>query len=148
MKPTNNQLLGIAALGLVLFVAYEKGYFSPERGRNLDPAQAITDNSQRTISEANIQNTINTLRSLVLDTVALGNYFDDEELSQAIAKVNALNDADLIALSNAYNSRFPNDTYKTLYTLLNSVYLGYGFVGTAHAERAKLFIKLQKIGAA
>jgi len=140
MKPTNSQLLILGVVGVALLYAYQKGVFSPDRGRQLAVAPGTTSQNQ-----AQLNNLITSFRTTIIDSYPLANFFSSSQLEGLLNQANALSIPDLTALHNLYAQRFPNDTYKTLYSLINSVNLGGGDVWYA---RKALADKLVSIGAA
>jgi hypothetical protein len=140
MKPNNSQLIILGVVGVLLLWAYQKGIFSPERGKILSVAPGTT-----TQNSAQIDNLISSFRTTIIDSYPLANFFSSSQLEGLLNQANNLSTPDLTALHNRYAQRYPNDTYKTLYSLINSVNLGYGNVWYA---RQKLADKLVSIGAA
>lgn len=145
MKLTQTQIYILIGLGVLVLFAYQKGLFSPERGRQLNIAAAVQDGSSVTISDQSAQNMVTSFKNTIADSAPLGNFFSSSQLESLLVQASALSDANLLKVANTYAARYPNADYKTLYSLINSVNLGWG---TVWYERKKLSDRLTALGAA
>lgn len=129
-------LIGGAVLALLY--AYKKGAFAgPEKGYKTDEGNA-TDGSTVTIDDNTAKNRARAFRSSMLDSYASNQIFIDGCNSLLV-----LSDADLIAVSNAYNNMFVNEEYNTLRSVLAQEWIVYY---NSADVKAKLIDRFTKIG--
>lgn len=143
MELNKNDILLVGLAVAALAYAYNKGVFSDagQRGYNIDPTKAenVPDGSTVSagMSDAKAKNLARSFRGAMLDNSYSGQIFQD-----ACNSLLGLSDADLIAVSNAYNGLYINDTYKTLRAVLQQEYVYYSRSQKLRAELLRRFDNL------
>lgn len=136
--------LALLALVIVALVAAKQGWFAA-KSKTLNPSTAAQDGSSQTISE----NVAHNLAVGVHDTFHNHYlYYDNDTAISIMTPLYELNDADIITVSNKYNSLYANDAVKTnrsMRSILQAEILG--FFGEANALRDEIVKRLNKLGA-
>ena len=113
MKKLNTtEILLIAAFSIALIYAWQKGLFKSEKGFKTNPGNVL-DGSVPTKEDNSYKNLAKSFRDSLIGNSTSGAIF-----WAACDSLLNLNDADLISVSNAYNSLYVNKEYNTLRALL------------------------------
>ena len=134
----NTQLLLIIGGAVVLYVLYKQGTFKTDKGYQTDAKTNVTDNSTVQIDDNTAKNRARSFRNAMLDNSTDGNIF-----TEACDTLLRLSDADLIAVSNAYNKMFVNEDYNTLRSVLVQEWTIWG---TSQTKKNELLNRLSQIG--
>ena len=135
---TNNQLYLLIGGAVVLYILYKQGTFKTDKGYETDVNTNVTDNSTVKIDDNTAKNRARSFRNNMLDNSTDGNIFTD-----ACNSLMALSDADLIAVSNAYNKMYVNEDYNTLRSVLVQEWTIWG---TSQTAKQQLLDRFSKIG--
>ena len=134
----NTQLFLIIGGAVVLYVLYKQGTFKTDKGYQTDVKTNVTDNSTVQIDDNTAKNRARSFRNAMLDNSTDGNIF-----TEACDTLLRLSDADLIAVSNAYNKMFVNEDYNTLRSVLVQEWTIWG---TSQTKKNELLNRLSQIG--
>jgi len=127
-------IIGVAA---IILYAYQQGAFSgPEKGYETQQAN-VTDGSTPTIDDNTAKNRARAFRNSLLD-----NNLSYVTFKDAVDSLQSLSDADLIAVSNAYNKLFVNEEYNTLRSVVVQEYAIWNASQVLKADLLKRFSKL------
>lgn len=118
MKLSPLEWIALGGLGIVIFIAYQRGLFSKNVQNQINPQQATGQANQ--LSPAQIENIVNNLVTATEQNAAL---FTPDPLYNAMMQLNALNDADFVAVFNTYARKNANAEYKNLSAYLQSEYI-------------------------
>jgi len=128
-------IIGVAA---IILYAYQQGAFSgPEKGYTTAQAN-VTDGSIQTVDDNTAKNRARAFRNSMLDNSTSSTTF-----KEAVDSLQSLSDADLIAVSNAYNKLFVNEEYNTLRSVLVQE---YAIWYTSQVLKTKLLERFSKLG--
>ena len=140
IKLSNTEIFGLVGLAALLYFAYSKGVFSPEKGRQINPENTVTDNSTATLSQNQYTNKATSIYNTVTTTASgLGGGF-----GQVLEELNGMNQTDLIGVANEYAKKYPNSEFKTLYSLINAEYT-WAWSSTYYLKY-EVLEKLSKLG--
>ena len=135
--------LVVLAISVVIVVGSKKGWFSA-KSKALDPTDAAQDGSVKQITE----NAAHNMAVSIHDTFDNHWLYWDSALTVSVLEpLYDLSDADLIAVSNKYNSLYSNDVIKenrSLKSIIQGELLG---IGEANALRDEIVQRLSKLGA-
>jgi len=120
MKLTRTQIILLAGAGIVLIYLIQKGVFKADKGYNLDPEQNAQDGSTPTMDNNQSRNIAVSHRNALLD-----NNIDSSIFVGSCRQLLGLTDANLLSVSNAYNSLYVNDSYNTLRSLITQEWTIY-----------------------
>lgn len=137
--------LALLAIAIVAIIGAKQGWFTP-KARTIDPTTAAQDGSSQTISDNVAHNLAVGLRDTFHNHWL---YYDNDTAIAVMRPIYDLSDADLIVVSNKYNSLFANDAVKTnrsMRSILQAENLGW-FFGEANELRDELVVRLNKLGA-
>jgi hypothetical protein len=134
----NTQLLLIIGGAVVLYVLYKQGTFKTDKGYQTDIKTNVTDNSTVQIDDSTAKNRARSFRNNLLD-----NNTDSSIFIDACDSLLRLSDADLIAVSNAYNKMFVNEDYNTLRSVLVQEWTIWG---SSQTKKNELLNRFSKIG--
>lgn len=143
MKLEKREYIGLGILFLVLVIAYQKGLFSKDKGRQLSTTgsnSAVTDGSAPSLQTAQYQNKANAIYT------SLSGYGQglSGELWNILTDLKNMSEADLISTANAYAALYPNDDYPTLYALLQSTTTV--FYTSTYDLKYEVLERLKKLG--
>ena len=138
LKP--KEYIGIGVLLVLLIYAYQKGLFSPDRGRKIDPNANAKDGSSPSLDQQKYENKAVSIHTS-LQSYFMGIWGD---LSTILKDLDGLTDADLIQTANAYASLYPNDDYPTLYSIINATTTNY--FSDTYTLKYKVLERLKNLG--
>jgi hypothetical protein len=138
MKLTKIEIGLIIAAAVLFAYAYSQGVFAgPEKGYQTSQGN-VTDGSTPTVDDNTAKNRARAFRNAMLD-----NSVSTEIFKEGVNSLLSLSDADLIAVSNAYNKMFVNEEYNTLRSVLVQEWVIYT---TTSALKKQLLERFTKIG--